>query len=1158
MPPMMSSGLASTGAGSGGASATAVEYTCLFTHDLRRKQKRWEDGRLKYHTFNRRVMVYDERGNFIGDTHWQRGWDLDEGEEFQLDRGSVIVQVVECVGHQEQDLSELLDKRAKEKEQRQARVATRPPVSVASPHTTPLPGSRPGDHFQTRHRPLNNLLGTPTGHHGRAVVPSESPFELRQRVNDNPRDEAESRAAKRRKCDAAPPTKTTFAQSLFGATLSLSAVPLSSAPPRRPTVSSTPRQPETQNEPPPSPEPVRPVDRALPSRAGTYSGVSRASVAVPRPRVLPEPISAALVRDEEAEEPLEAAPRAVTRPLAKPTSHPTAGAVRPPDAEIRRPSGSDDENPPMPAVDTTAPKRPKPIRTAVPSLLRKHLERSAEAAVVPEKGASFSQAIVLDEDDGHEPEKDRRPGALERQRQGVDTTGSKRAAPSLEKRKPVKRNKLLSLAAQPPTAVTKPPVEEPREERTELRLKPRQKRGLLFMAEKKNRTKQRKQREMTSEPHDTHDTTRTTTTTSISPPQPPLAQPAHPGSRTAQRYNPFASSPPDACDPAPRSRSPWAPSDEDQPVWETDGAANEATYPPEQRKPADKNLCDSEDDALSQPPSPRGRNENSGDDSPALARVEPTAASIADRGNLSAGSDAEATLSRSSRHTRRTRSTVGQGPSHARRQEPSSESSESDSDEFPLPPPRPHLARLGRKGIRSRELIGYLPSSSPIAPPPFGPGAPELRPAVAVTTTTLPGPSASEEVLIPADVALPLAEPEKSPSSPPRALSRTTSPAGQGHSSQLGTTAVGAIAIEGPSEEQTDVAKSTPQSPPRRSPTRHTPAVSPRGDRMDDSAATKVSTGDLDSFAVPEEETWPTTTVRKGVNALAQTTRATRAADNTSGALRRSTPLGSSSLINPQHHHEQQEEPKPEKSLTINNNNQPTPTAVNAGVTHPANTRPRGPPPSLPPPPPAAAAAAAAPPPPLPAAAPASVAATAVAPLPAAAPASVAAATAALARPSLPAAPPVSVTGAVSAPPPLPAAALLSVAPPPLRPPEAAPAPAPVSVPAPDAPLAPATRPRIANPATRGRKAALKSHAAGQAPQPVLPALLPEGLQQQYHHQMAAAAARMEARGAVVVAGVSERPKRTMRFPGFVSVGGGGPWSREAFDLLEGGRPGAG
>jgi len=217
-------------ASNAGSTAVVLEYICLFTHDLKRKQKRWQDGRVKYHTFNKRVMVYDQRGNFVGDMHWRRDWEFAEGEELELERGGVIVQVCECVGRQDQDLSELLDKRAKEKEERQAKAASRPPSVLRPPHNPPLHRpSLPTNSVQSRHRPLLQVIGTPTGHHGRALVPTESPFEQRQRADATP----ESRPSKRPKRDITPPSKMGYAQSLFGAPLTLSGAPMSSAPLRR-------------------------------------------------------------------------------------------------------------------------------------------------------------------------------------------------------------------------------------------------------------------------------------------------------------------------------------------------------------------------------------------------------------------------------------------------------------------------------------------------------------------------------------------------------------------------------------------------------------------------------------------------------------------------------------------------------------------------------------------------------------------------------------------------------------------------------------------------------------------------------------------------------------------------------------------------------------
>lgn len=176
-------------------------------------------------------MVYDDRGSYVGDMHWRRDYDFGEGEEVELERGGVIVQVQDLVHCTEQDLSELIDKRAKEKEQRQLQAVARArgPTSVlpqSMPQATPRP--IPSDHFQLRHRPLHQLIGTPTGQHGRALVPQESPYELRQQNADSPDD----RAAKRRKYEDERPAKKGHAQALFGQTLTLSATPLSSTPAR--------------------------------------------------------------------------------------------------------------------------------------------------------------------------------------------------------------------------------------------------------------------------------------------------------------------------------------------------------------------------------------------------------------------------------------------------------------------------------------------------------------------------------------------------------------------------------------------------------------------------------------------------------------------------------------------------------------------------------------------------------------------------------------------------------------------------------------------------------------------------------------------------------------------------------------------------------------
>lgn len=207
-------------------SATVLDFICLFTHDLKRKQKRWQDGQLKYHTFNKRIMVYDDRNHFIGDAHWQSDGHLAEGDEFELDRGGAIVQVSECIGQREQDLTELIDKRAKDVEQRRANAASRTPRQSGMA-VRPVRQDE-SLHFQMRHRPLSSVVGTPS-RIGRAAIPQRSPYEARQMAQTSERmsELEDSRPSKRARRERSPSSKSSHARSLFGATLSLSAQPLS-------------------------------------------------------------------------------------------------------------------------------------------------------------------------------------------------------------------------------------------------------------------------------------------------------------------------------------------------------------------------------------------------------------------------------------------------------------------------------------------------------------------------------------------------------------------------------------------------------------------------------------------------------------------------------------------------------------------------------------------------------------------------------------------------------------------------------------------------------------------------------------------------------------------------------------------------------------------
>ena len=167
--------------------APVLEFNCLYTHDIRRKQKRWQDGFLRFHTFNKRVMVYDVPRNFIGDMHWKEGEDLQEGDEVTLEKDAVLVQVAESVGKTETDLTELKQSAKKSRRTESGQRSSSPPRNLATPSRNAGPPiARPGTasvaggNTQLKHRSLNALLGTPKGRIGKANLPTKSPFETRQ------------------------------------------------------------------------------------------------------------------------------------------------------------------------------------------------------------------------------------------------------------------------------------------------------------------------------------------------------------------------------------------------------------------------------------------------------------------------------------------------------------------------------------------------------------------------------------------------------------------------------------------------------------------------------------------------------------------------------------------------------------------------------------------------------------------------------------------------------------------------------------------------------------------------------------------------------------------------------------------------------------------
>ena len=137
-------------------------------------------------------MVYDGSRNYIGDMHWREDQILQDGDEFELDRG-VLIQVGEATGSMEQDLAGLFEKRKKAPEIAVDAEGSHHPVAVSMARPTAVQPS------QLRPKTLNALLGTPKGRIGRAALPTKSPHELRMESENNSWDQ--DRLAKRQRIE---------------------------------------------------------------------------------------------------------------------------------------------------------------------------------------------------------------------------------------------------------------------------------------------------------------------------------------------------------------------------------------------------------------------------------------------------------------------------------------------------------------------------------------------------------------------------------------------------------------------------------------------------------------------------------------------------------------------------------------------------------------------------------------------------------------------------------------------------------------------------------------------------------------------------------------------------------------------------------------------
>ncbi|EFR00603.1 hypothetical protein MGYG_03608 [Nannizzia gypsea CBS 118893] len=182
--------------------APVIKFQCLFTHDIRRKAKRWQDGFLRFHTFNKRVMVYDPTGNLVGDLHWRDRDMLQDGDEFELERG-VLVQAGEQLESTVTDLTELLEKRKPSPTKQKPSQAHTRNSNTGLPSDFKAPFLSSGSSMKS----LNEVLGIKKSIQPTKVI--RSPYEERERLNRSIC-ESEERPAKKRKpspgCERADPS----------------------------------------------------------------------------------------------------------------------------------------------------------------------------------------------------------------------------------------------------------------------------------------------------------------------------------------------------------------------------------------------------------------------------------------------------------------------------------------------------------------------------------------------------------------------------------------------------------------------------------------------------------------------------------------------------------------------------------------------------------------------------------------------------------------------------------------------------------------------------------------------------------------------------------------------------------------------------------------
>ncbi|CUS10585.1 unnamed protein product [Tuber aestivum] len=142
--------------------APVDEYRVMWTPNKTQKIKKWHDGFLRYHSFNRRMLVYDDGRHLVADMYLRDREFLGEGDELEFEHH--LVSIEDFSGSVNQDLTPIFSPALQRKQ-----AAT----TAASAVQTPIPnrlresagtlgGGSTGVQSARQHRPTTRGSYTPT------------------------------------------------------------------------------------------------------------------------------------------------------------------------------------------------------------------------------------------------------------------------------------------------------------------------------------------------------------------------------------------------------------------------------------------------------------------------------------------------------------------------------------------------------------------------------------------------------------------------------------------------------------------------------------------------------------------------------------------------------------------------------------------------------------------------------------------------------------------------------------------------------------------------------------------------------------------------------------------------------------------------------------